>query len=111
MMVETFDVTNVYLGKQAVLALFATGRTTGTVLDSGAGVTHAVPIFEGYALPFAIKTIDVSGNDLTNFLHQQLMQHPIHGQHIKDTWQGRKDAERIKERGCQVAQDYEAELK
>jgi actin len=54
LMFETFRVPKLYLGNQAVLSLFATGRTTGTVLDSGEGVTHAVPIYEGYAIPHAI---------------------------------------------------------
>lgn len=53
-MFETFKVPRLYLGNQAVLSLYATGRTTGTVLDCGEGITHAVPIYEGYAIPFAI---------------------------------------------------------
>jgi actin-related protein len=54
LMFNTFKVPKLYLGNQAVLSLFATGRTTGTVIDSGEGITHAVPIYEGYAIPHAI---------------------------------------------------------
>jgi actin-related protein len=53
---------------QAVCALYASGRSTGVVLDSGDGVSHTVPIYEGFAIPHAIEKVLIGGNDLTNYL-------------------------------------------
>jgi actin len=53
-MFEVFNVPALYVSVQAVLALYASGRTSGVVLDSGDGVSHTVPIFEGYAIPHAV---------------------------------------------------------
>jgi actin-related protein len=74
LMFSEFKVPKLYLGNQAVLSLFATGRTTGTVVDSGYGITHTVPIYEGYALPFATKEIPICGRDITKYLHSLLIQ-------------------------------------
>ena len=46
-MFETFLVPKIYVNIQAILSLYSTGRTTGLVLDSGDGVTHIVPVYEG----------------------------------------------------------------
>lgn len=82
-MFETFNVPGLYIAVQAVLALCASlltkssangkqGAVTGTVIDSGDGVTHVIPVFEGYVIGSCIKHIPLAGRDVTNFMIQQL---------------------------------------
>ncbi|OIT20878.1 actin-7 [Nicotiana attenuata] len=56
---ESFNVPAMYVAIQAILPLFASGYTTGIVLDSGSTVSHAVPIYEGHALPHAISRLEI----------------------------------------------------
>lgn len=65
---ETFNVPALYIQAEAILSLYASGRTTGVVLDSGDGVTSAVPVYQGFALPHAIQRMDVAGRDVTEYL-------------------------------------------
>ena len=67
-MFETFNSQFIYVAIPGVLSLYAAGRTTGIVLDSGDGLSHTVPIYEGHAVPDGIMRLDLGGRDLTNYL-------------------------------------------
>jgi len=103
---EQFNVPATYVSIQAVLSLYSSGRTTGCVLDSGDGVSHVVPIFEGYSLPHAVQRLDLAGSNITDHL-QNLMQ--VRG-HSFTTSAEREIVRHIKEKHCYVAVDYQREL-
>jgi len=114
-MFETFNVPGLYIAVQAVLALAAswtsrlvTERTlTGTVIDSGDGVTHVIPVAEGYVIASAIKSMPLAGRTVTQFIQNLLRDR---GEKVPPAQQ-LEVAKAIKERYSYVCPDLVKEYK
>ncbi|KAL4136652.1 Alpha-centractin [Phytophthora ramorum] len=96
---EAFNVPSLFVSPQAVLSLYASGRTTGVVLDVGDGVAHVVPVYEGFTLPHAITRMDIAGRDVTRHLQLLLRRAGYNFQ----TSAEREVVREIKEKLCYVA--------
>jgi actin beta/gamma 1 len=109
LMFETFQVTGMYVAIQAVLSLYANGRTTGCVVDSGDGVTHTVPVYEGFSIPHAVHKNFIAGRAITDHLVNLLTADGIQEQGGKSAWA--QIVRTIKEKTCFVSLDPEADKK
>ncbi|KAG8680745.1 Actin, aortic smooth muscle [Ceratobasidium sp. 423] len=105
-MFETFKTPSLYVESGALWALYASGRTTGIVLDSGESVTHAVSVSEGYPFSHAIFRLHLAGRHITDYLARMLMER---GYHFTTTAE-QEIVRDIKEKLCYVAPDSEKEM-
>merc|ERR1719231_1000646 len=106
-MFETYSFNGVQCSIQAVLTLYAQGLLTGVVVDSGDGVTHIVPVYEGFALPQNIKRLNIAGRHLTEYMIKLLQ---LRGYTFNRTADFETVRE-IKEKVCYVGYDLELEKK
>jgi len=105
-MFEKLKVKSLAIFNSAVLSLFSTGRTRGLVVESGEGLTQAVPVFEGYAIPHAIFKMEVAGQDITARV-QKMMQHEEGSEHADNL----SVMQALKEKVCTVALDHRSAMR
>jgi actin beta/gamma 1 len=106
LMFETFGIPAMYVSIQAILSLYSAGRTTGCIFDSGDGVSHIVPVYDGYCLPHAVARIDIAGRDLTDYMSKILTERG----YSFFTSSEREIVREIKEEVAYVALDFDAEM-
>ncbi|XP_052767355.1 actin-related protein 2 [Mya arenaria] len=106
-MFEKYQFAGVYVGIQAVLTLYAQGLITGVVVDSGDGVTHICPVYEGFALPHLTRRLDIAGRDITKYLIKLLLLRGYAFNHSADF----ETVRIMKEKLCYVGYDIEQEQK
>jgi actin-related protein 2 len=106
-MFETYQFGACSVAIQAMLTLYAQGLVTGVVVDTGDGVTHVVPVYEGYVPNNLIRRLDVAGRHVTNYMVKLLMLRGYAFERTADF----ETVRQIKEKFCYVANDIQTERK
>ena len=104
-MFEKFECPAIYVIIHAILSLYASGRTTGIVLDSGESMTYTVPIYDSYSLPNATLRLDIAGRHLTDYLMKILAERG----HTFSRTANQETVRDIKETLCYTALDIDRE--
>ena len=106
---DNLGVESLYITNNSTLALYANGKTTGTVVDIGYQTTSFVPIYEGFVLNHAVTKVDTGGKDLTDYFAYIIGQR---SDNDKFTNEGQKSMiNELKEKICEVAEDYDSQVK
>lgn len=105
-MFELFNIGNLFIANQALLSLYSTGKFSGIVVESGAGVTQIVPIINTHVSTYAINRIDFGGNELSEYLNKLLN---TNNQFIKNK-NNLKILEQIKKEACYIEKKYKKKL-
>eukprot|EP00043_Microstomoeca_roanoka_P001354 m.32247 g.32247 ORF g.32247 m.32247 type:complete len:396 (-) comp10769_c0_seq1:382-1569(-) len=106
-MFERYEFKGVHIAIQAVLTLYAQGLQTGVVIDSGDGVTHIVPVYEGFALPHLTRRLNIAGRDITKYMIKLLLRRG----YVFNASADFETVREIKEKLAYVAYDIETEQK
>eukprot|EP01084_Bolivina_argentea_P274662 468210_1 len=110
-MFDTFNVKSLYIAVGEVLALYASGRTTGIVLSSGDKTTNVVPIYEGHYMHHAVERSTLAGDSCTDYLLELLQSRKVAGfTGYNHNVIGKKIARDIKETLCYVTEEYEMDI-
>merc|ERR1711884_658560 len=106
-MFEEYKFPYAHVAIQAVLVLYAQGLNTGVVVDTGDGVTHVIPVYQGFSTPNLTRRLDVAGRDITRHL-SKVLQKSGYSFNIEADQELLRD---IKEKYCYVAYDTKQEIK
>eukprot|EP01065_Artemidia_motanka_P018237 TRINITY_DN21559_c0_g1_i1.p1 TRINITY_DN21559_c0_g1~~TRINITY_DN21559_c0_g1_i1.p1 ORF type:complete len:393 (+),score=103.41 TRINITY_DN21559_c0_g1_i1:78-1256(+) len=102
---EKFEVPALYVQIQAVLSLYECGRSEGVVVDSGDGISHTVPVYDGRVVSGAVQRMEVAGRDLTEWMVELLN---ADQERRFTTSADREIAKAIKEKYCYLESDFDA---